>query len=144
MCGSAQTCPGRAALTMEESGTSSRIPWSSAVRCHLSANQKKRVGLHYRQSEKNDICCICCIWVSFNPATNENKASWNCARLIFRKFLSPEETVAAPEIFFCRCYGGARRFTEGAMKLGQSFSKCGPQTTGGPQVPRSGPRRRHF
>ena len=26
--------------------------------------------------------------------------------------------VAVPEIFFCRCYGGARRFTEGAMKLG--------------------------
>ena len=27
-------------------------------------------------------------------------------------------SVAAPEIFCCRCYGGARRFTEGAMKLG--------------------------
>src|SRR4029434_5813606 len=27
-------------------------------------------------------------------------------------------SVAAPEIFFCRCYGGAQRFTEGAMKLG--------------------------
>ena len=25
--------------------------------------------------------------------------------------------------------------------LEQSFSKCGPRTTGGPQVPRSGPRR---
>ena len=26
--------------------------------------------------------------------------------------------VAAPDIFFCRCYGGARRFSEGAMKWG--------------------------
>ena len=38
MCRSAQTWPGCAALTMEESSTSPRIPWNSAVRCHLSAN----------------------------------------------------------------------------------------------------------
>ena len=25
-------------------------------------------------------------------------------------------SVAAPDIFFCRCYGGAWRFSEGAMK----------------------------
>ena len=42
MCRSAQTWPGRAALTMEESNTSPRIPWGSAVRCHLSANQNKK------------------------------------------------------------------------------------------------------
>ena len=26
--------------------------------------------------------------------------------------------VAVPDILFCRCYGGERRFSEGAMKLG--------------------------
>src|SRR4029434_5825120 len=41
---------------------------------------------------------IFCICVRFHPATNENKASWNCARLIFRKFRSPEETTGAPSI----------------------------------------------
>ena len=83
MCRSAQTWPGRAALTMEESNTSPRSPWGSAGRCHLSANQKK---LKNSQSEKKSVFCICCIWVRFNPATNENKASWNCAWTIFRKF----------------------------------------------------------
>ena len=96
MCRSAQTWPGRAALTMKATSTSTRIPWSSAVRCR-SANQKKN-GLHNSQSEKKRIFCICCIWVRFNPATNENKASWNCAWLIFRKFRSPEETTGAPSI----------------------------------------------
>src|SRR4029434_11250423 len=48
------------------------------------------------QSEKKSVFCICCIGVRFNPATNENKASWNCARLIFRKFRSPEDTTRAP------------------------------------------------
>ena len=50
------------------------------------ANQKKRIS---------------CIWVRFNPATNENKASWNCGRLIFRKFRSPEKTTGAPSIVSC-------------------------------------------
>src|SRR4029434_7237316 len=53
----------------------------------------KTPGLHNSQSEKKSVFCICCIWVRFNLATNENKASWNCARLIFRKFRSPEETT---------------------------------------------------
>src|SRR4029434_7938266 len=61
----------------------------------LISQSKKSNGLQNSQSEKKRIFCI---WVRFHPATNENKASWNCARLIFRKFRSPEETTGAPSI----------------------------------------------
>src|SRR4029434_11240261 len=68
-------------------------PLKSCREVPLINQSKKRNGLHNSQSEKKRIFCNCCIWVRFNPATNENKASWNCARLIFRKFRSPEETT---------------------------------------------------
>ena len=36
--------------------------------------------------------------------------------LLYSYTLAQAYPVAAPDIFFCRCYGGARRFSEGAMK----------------------------
>src|SRR4029434_3670830 len=64
----------------------------------ISQSKKKEMGYTIANQKKTYIFCICCIWVRFNSATNENKASWNCARLIFRKFRSPEETIGSPSI----------------------------------------------
>src|SRR4029434_2976037 len=76
---------------MEESSTSPRVFPLGATYQPIKKN-----GLYNSQSEKTYL-----LWVRFNTATNENKASWNCGRLIFRKFRSPEKTTGAPSIVSC-------------------------------------------
>src|SRR4029434_1823210 len=72
----------------------------------ISLSKKKNV-LHNSQSEKY----ICCIWGRFYPRTNENKPPWNSARLIFRKFRSPEDqsstkSKASPVLMLQQIHNG--------------------------------------
>src|SRR4029434_8612656 len=53
-------------------------PWRNQARLPESPGVLP-LGANYQPIRKKSVFCICCIWVRFNPATNENKASCNCA-----------------------------------------------------------------
>ncbi|TNN42725.1 hypothetical protein EYF80_047085 [Liparis tanakae] len=88
----------------------SSAPLEVCCEVPLISQSKKRNGLHNSQSEKKRICCI---WVTFNPATNEPMSS---------KLESPGVVVktAPPVVSEATCFQPMIRITHCHVYLDNS------------------------